>query len=89
MALDEFKQRVLEEQLFNELKDKALVNSEVFKKKYKDIDIDHSRLYRRIVNYQVKKYGSTLDSSFVYKPSYNERMKYAKQKRDREYKRYK
>ena len=62
MRKEDFKQRVLEQQIFDELKDSPLKNSEVFRKKYQGADIDHTRLYRRIVNYQIKTYGCTLDA---------------------------
>lgn len=89
MLLKEFKQGVLEEKLFKELKDNAVVNSEKFRKKYKDVDIDHFRLYRRIINYQIKKYGCSLESDFVHVPSYEEKMKLATRKRERERRMYK
>ena len=62
MRKEDFKQKYLEQQIFDELKDSPLKNSEVFRKKYQGADIDHTRLYRRIVNYQIKTYGSTLDA---------------------------
>ena len=55
--------------LFEIYKDKCLVNAETFKKemrtKYKLNDKQQSELYTKIVNYQVKKYGQTLDGQFV------------------------
>lgn len=55
-----------EEYLFAKYKNTNIKNSEEFrykivKSKFKDLeDVDVSELYKRIVNYQVKKYGGTL-----------------------------
>ncbi|MBQ6631550.1 MAG: hypothetical protein IJH55_05365, partial [Romboutsia sp.] len=57
---EEFKKNLMEQQLFNELKDIPFRNSEYIFKKYQGLDINHSRLYRRIVNYQIKTYGEQL-----------------------------
>lgn len=65
MTNEEFKELLLEEQIFNKEKDCSVVASDKFRKKYKDWRINHSRLYRRIVNYQVKKYGASLDNDAV------------------------
>lgn len=62
---EEFKRLLKEQELFDKLKDKY-VTCEYINGTYCDLDIDHSRLYRRIVNYKIKKYGS----SFELKPSY-------------------
>lgn len=63
MKKEEFEQLLLEEQIFNLEKDNSVVSSDRFRKKYKGWKINHSRLYRRIVNYQVKKYGTSLDNA--------------------------
>jgi len=62
MANKDFKQRVLEEQIFNELKDTSIKGCRFYRAKYEGSGVDISRLYRRIVNYQIKEYGSTLDN---------------------------
>ena len=67
MKKEDFKQRVLEQQIFDEIKDCYIKNGEYFRKKYKGTNIDYSRLYRRIVNYQIKEYGCTLDNHVPYK----------------------
>lgn len=61
MSMRDFKQRVLEQQIFDELKDTPIGSSKYFKAKYEGSDIDFTRLYRRIVNYQIKEYGTTLN----------------------------
>ena len=58
----DFKQRVLEEQIFDELKDTSIKSSVYFRRKYEGADINYSRIYRRIVNYQVKEYGASLNN---------------------------
>lgn len=61
MSKEIFKKRVLEQKIFEENKDEPLGNAEKFKKKYDGLDIDLRNLYIKIVNYQVKQYGVTLD----------------------------
>lgn len=86
MTINEFKQRVLEEKLFLELKDKSVVNSDKFRKEYKGLNINHSRLYVRIINYQVKKYGCSLDNDkFIQKIPEEEMKVFIQRKRQRDY----
>lgn len=53
-----------EEYLFTQYKDKAIKNATQFKgeirKKYGVLEVDLTELYRKIVNYQIKKYGKHL-----------------------------
>ena len=63
MGSEEFKKKVMEEKIFNELKDSYIKNIEAIRRIYKGYDIDFTDVYRRIVNYQVKKYGQSLHSS--------------------------
>ena len=65
MKKEIFKELLLEQKIFEEEKDKNLYNAEKFRKKYKDYPIDHTRLYTRIINYQVKTYGMSISSDFV------------------------
>ena len=62
MGNRDFNQRVLEQQIFDELKDRSIKSSEYFRRKYEGANINYSRLYRRIVNYQIKEYGGTLEN---------------------------
>lgn len=62
MSKEDFRMRVLEQKLFEELKDKPLRNADTIRIKVKDYDIDFTRLYRRLVNYQVEKYGEQIQS---------------------------
>lgn len=58
------KKEFIENYLFEIFKDSAFKGSGEFKRVLKDfIDIDYTRLYTRIVNYQVKKYGTNLHRS--------------------------
>lgn len=84
MRKKDFKQRVLEQQIFDELKDTSIKNGKYFREKYNGSDIDFSRLYRRIINYQIKEYGYTLND---YEPrkTREERLKQAQNKRQRRY----
>lgn len=84
----DFKQRVLEEQIFNELKDTSIKSSEYFRKKYQGADINYSRIYRRIVNYQIKEYGGSLNNNgFVPRKSRQDLLKEHQQARARRYER--
>lgn len=65
---DNIKMLILEEKLFLELRDNPVASAENFKKKYKELNINHSRLYRKIINYQIKKYGSSLNNSTYINP---------------------
>ena len=60
MDREEFKKQLLERQIYNELKDSALTGAKYILNKYEGVNIDYSKLYRKIVNYQVKKYGYSL-----------------------------
>lgn len=51
--------RKLETYIFNELKD-CKDNFEYLTKKYEGAGINFERLYKRIINYQIKFYGCTL-----------------------------
>lgn len=64
MERNEFNQKVMEQSIFDELKDCSLRNSEHLRKKYEGLDIDFTRLYRRIINYQIKVYGCSLNNSY-------------------------
>ena len=87
MSKKDFRQRVLEQQIFDELKDTSLRGSKYFKAKYEGSDIDFARLYRRLVNYQIKEYGCTLSAYYVTKKTYEDYLREARNKRQRIYKR--
>lgn len=67
-GLVDFKENVI----FEKEKETSFRSSEYFKNKMKDkyklSDEQVSKLYIRIVKYQVKKYGSNLSGAFVSKP---------------------
>ena len=83
---EDFKKKLLEEKIFNELKDSYIKNIEVLRKEYKDFDIDYTDVYRRIVNYQVKKYGQSLHSSNNYFHSMEECIKLSNKSNKRKHK---
>lgn len=88
MSKKDFKHRVLEQQIFDELKDTSLRGSKYLKSKYEGSDIDFTRLYRRLVNYQIKEYGCTLTTdTYIIRKTYEECLRQAKQKRQRRYSR--
>ena len=85
MNMRDFKQRVLEQQIFDELKDTSIRSSKYFKTKYQGADIDFTRLYTKIVNYQIQEYGQTLSTNFVPKKTREDCLREARQKRQRRY----
>ena len=87
MTKEEFKTRLLEQQIFDELKDGYFGGINYIRVKYEGTGIDFSRLYRRIVNYRIATYGTAyLDnpSSFIYK-SKEECMKKSENAKQRRY----
>lgn len=76
----------INEYVFNLEKDKAFNNSNEFYKMIKDkYKMERSpELYRRIINYQIKKYGSTLES-YVDLHSTSELIKMGQKSRKRLY----
>ena len=56
-----------ENQIFNELKDCHFTGANYIRNKWNGLDIDYSRVYRRIVNYQVKTYGRSLTFRSTFK----------------------
>ena len=60
-----FESNLMEEQIYQELRDCPMKNSTYIAKKYQGTGIDVYRLYRRIVNYQIRTYGEQLCSSDV------------------------
>lgn len=84
MSKTDFKKRVLEQQIFDELKDTSIKSSSYFKSKYQGADIDFSRLYRRIVNYQIQEYGCTLNN-YIPRKNREELRKEAQKAKQRRY----
>ena len=87
MSKKDFRQRVLEQQIFDELKDTSIKGARYYRAKYEGSDIDISRLYRRIVNYQIQEYGHTLSSYFVPKKTREDCLREVRNKRQRIYSR--
>ena len=87
MSKKDFRQRVLEQQIFDELKDTSIRSSKHFKTKYQGADIDFTRLYTKIVNYKIKEYGQPLSTDLVPKKTYEDCLREGRNKRQRIYKR--
>ena len=51
-----------ETKIFNELKDKYFSGMRYLKKRYGNMDADLYRVYRKIINYRIKRYGTSLIS---------------------------
>lgn len=54
------KNLLLEIFLINQYKDKSITPNSL-RQKYKNLNLDISKIYREIVNYQIKKYGVSLN----------------------------
>lgn len=59
MTKEEFIIRLIEQQIFDELKDGYFSGINYIRMKYEGSGIDFSRLYRRIVNYRIREYGTS------------------------------
>ncbi len=55
----EFKRKLREQEIFDIEKNGDIKTSIELKTKYKDEDINYTRLYTRIVNYRINHYGSS------------------------------
>lgn len=56
----------LENLVFEMAKDSEIATAQLFKEKYIDYDIDHSKVYKKIVNYRISKYGNSFNIRGVY-----------------------
>lgn len=81
MSREDFRQRVLEQQIFNEVKDGSICNINYIKWKYQGLNINYSRLYRRIINYQIKIYGRSLNDRYNTIENYENRIRNRKRKK--------
>lgn len=54
------KNLLLEIFLINQYRDKSITPNSL-RQKYKNLNLDISKIYREIVNYQIKKYGVSLN----------------------------
>lgn len=59
MKKEEFAKQLLEQQIFDELKDTYFTGIKYIRAKYQGSGIDFDRVYRRIVNYRIKNYGNS------------------------------
>ena len=59
MDKEEFKIQLLEQQIFDELKDGYFGGIGYIITKYEGSGIDYSRVYRRIINYRIKAFGTS------------------------------
>ena len=62
---EEFKRQLLEELVFENEKDTALICANRIRSKYQDYDLDFTKLYAKLVNYQIKKFGNPLGNPSV------------------------
>ena len=54
-----FKKQLLERKIFNDLKDAPMTGAKYILNTYGE-NVDYSKVYRKIVKYQIKKYGRSL-----------------------------
>ena len=57
---EEYEKKLMEQKIFDELKDCIYPGINYIRKKWQGMDLDYSGIHRRIVNYQVKVYGCEL-----------------------------
>ena len=70
MNKDVFIKELHEEQVFNDMKDIYFGGVRELKKRYGDFDVDFTKVYRRIINYRIKRYGT----SYISPPDSEARM---------------
>lgn len=63
MDSKDFTKEYYEAKIFNELKDTSFAGINDIKKKYPNLDIDYYNVYRKILNYRIKKYGTSFISA--------------------------
>lgn len=80
--LYEFKQRVLEEEIFEKLKDSVVVSSHELRRRYKNVDI--TRLRTKIINYQIETYGEEIGVGRIH-PTREENKRLARMDAQRRY----
>ena len=68
MKKEELLKKYNEVRIFNELKDVYFEGINDMKRRYRNVDVDFYSIYRRIINYRIKKYGTSL---FVNPNNYN------------------
>lgn len=85
MTKDEIKTRLLEDKIFEELKDGYFGGISYIRLKYEGTDIDASKIYRRICNYRIAKYGSStmISPKYIEKKTKEERLKESNNRRNR------
>lgn len=57
---EEFKRQLLEKLIFENEKDNALICAKRIKSKYQSYDLDFTKIYAKLINYQIKKFGYPL-----------------------------
>lgn len=58
MNKDTFIKEFYEQKIFNEMKDIYFGGVRELKRRYGELDINYSDIYRKIINYRIKRYGT-------------------------------
>lgn len=76
MNVEDFKKQYYEQVIFDNLKDTPFDALNYIKKTYKDYDkkynVDYTMVYKRIMDYRIKKYGTSFMPTSTYKRRRNE-----------------
>ena len=59
---EEFERKLMEQRIFDELKNCSFPGVSYIRRKWQGLNLDYSGIHRRIVNYQIKTYGSELQT---------------------------
>lgn len=64
LTREQFKIKLIETKIYEELKDVLFVTAGLIRVKYPEYEglIDYGRVYRRIVKYRIKTYGTSMTS---------------------------
>lgn len=65
LTKEQFKIKLIETKIYEELKDVLFVTASLIRVKYPEYEglIDYGRIYKRIVDYRIKTYGTSMTSS--------------------------
>lgn len=64
LTREQFIKKTYEEMIFNEVKDKLFVTATILRAMYPEYEgiVDFGNIYKKIVEYRIKKYGTSMTS---------------------------
>lgn len=64
LSKEQFKKKMIEKKIYDELKDKLFVTATILRAMYPEYEgiVDFGNIYKKIVEYRIKKYGTSMTS---------------------------